>query len=70
LADVHLQDGSDEFCWNLYDNGKNSVNTIYNALIQTDVPVDNNNKLWKLKIPLKIKGIRLVPPEESNSHQR
>jgi hypothetical protein len=28
---------------------------MYNALIQTDVPVGNNKKLRKLKIPLKIK---------------
>jgi hypothetical protein len=30
---------------------------MYNALIQPDVPIDkiNNNKFWKLKIPLRIK---------------
>ena len=29
--------------------------SMYRALIQSDVPVDNNNKIWKMKIPLKNK---------------
>jgi hypothetical protein len=33
LANVHLQDGSNEFCWNLRANQKNSINSIYNAFI-------------------------------------
>jgi hypothetical protein len=54
LATVQLQNGSDEFCWNLHKKEKFFVDTMYNALIQPDVPFDNNNnKLWKLKIPLK-----------------
>jgi hypothetical protein len=28
---------------------------MYNALIQHDIPVDNNSKFWKMKIPLKTK---------------
>jgi hypothetical protein len=34
-----------------------SVASMYNALILPDVPIDkiSNNKLWKLKIPLRIK---------------
>jgi hypothetical protein len=57
LANVHLQPGHDEFRWNLHENGKFSVASMYNALIHPDVPIDtpNNNKLWKLKIPLRIK---------------
>jgi hypothetical protein len=33
------------------------VASMYNALILPDVPIDSisNNKLWKLKIPLRIK---------------
>ena len=31
------------------------MDSMYNALIQPDVPVDNNKKIWKMKIPLKNK---------------
>jgi hypothetical protein len=57
LANIQLQDGYDEFRWNLHENEKNYVASIYNALILPDVPIDkvSNNKLWKLKIPLWIK---------------
>ena len=30
---------------------------MYQALIQPEVPVDNNKKIWKMKIPLKNKKI-------------
>jgi len=39
----------------IYTSGKFSVNSMYKALIQPDVPVDNNKKIWKMKIPLKTK---------------
>jgi hypothetical protein len=57
LANIQLQDGHDEFRWNLHKNGKFSVASMYNALILLDVPIDkiSNDKLWKLKIPLRIK---------------
>jgi hypothetical protein len=57
LANIQLQNGQAEFHWNLYENGKFSVASIYNALILPDVPINkiSNNKLWKLKIPLWIK---------------
>jgi hypothetical protein len=57
LANIQLQDGHDEFRWNLHKNGKFSVAFMYNALILPDVPIDkiSNDKLWKLKIPLRIK---------------
>jgi hypothetical protein len=47
LANIHLQDGHDEFRWNLHENGKFSVASIYNALILLDVPIDkvSNDKL-------------------------
>jgi hypothetical protein len=49
FATVQLQNGSDEFCWNLHENGRFFVDSMNNVLIQPDVPVDNNsNKLWKL----------------------
>jgi hypothetical protein len=57
LENIQLQAGHDEFSWNLYENGKFSVASMYNALILPDVPIDkiSSNKLWKLKIPLRIK---------------
>jgi hypothetical protein len=57
LTHIHLQDRHDEFRWNLHKNGKLSVASMYNALIQPDMPIDKtiHNKLWKLKIPLWLK---------------
>jgi hypothetical protein len=57
LANIQLQDGHDEFRWNLHENGKFSVASMYNALILPDVPIDkvSNDKLWKLKFLLRIK---------------
>jgi hypothetical protein len=40
LANVHLQEGPNEFRWNLHKNGKFSVGFMYNALIQPDIPID------------------------------
>jgi hypothetical protein len=37
------------------ENGNFSVASMYNVLIQPDVPVDHNKEIWKLKIPLKTK---------------
>ena len=28
---------------------------MYRALIQPEIPVDNNNKIWQIKVPLKLK---------------
>ena len=55
LVLVNLTEGADEFRWNLHTNGKFSVDSMYNALIQPDIPVDNNKKIWKMNIPLKNK---------------
>jgi hypothetical protein len=51
-TNIQLQDGHGEFCWNLYENGKFLVASMYNALILPDVLIDkvSNEKLWKLKI--------------------
>ena len=43
-ASVHLTQGSDKFRWNLKENGQFSVDSMYNALIQSDLSVDNNKK--------------------------
>jgi hypothetical protein len=47
LANIHLQRGHEEFCWNLHEKSKFSVKSMYNSLIQPDVPIDKkyNNKL-------------------------
>ena len=55
LASVQLTQGADVFRWNLNVNGKFSVSSMYNALIQPEFPVDNNKKIWKMKIPLRTK---------------
>jgi hypothetical protein len=52
---VQLTQGVDVFRWNLTGNGSFSVASMYNALIQPDIPVDNNSKIWKMRIPLKTK---------------
>ena len=53
LGSVNLTQGTDEFRWNLHNSGKFSVDSMYTALIQPDMPVDNNKKIWRMKIPLK-----------------
>jgi hypothetical protein len=45
LASIQLSTGPDEFCWNLHPNGKFSVGSLYNTIIQSDIPVDNNKKI-------------------------
>jgi hypothetical protein len=54
LALVQLTQGADGFHWNLHENVKFSVDSMYKVLIQPDVSVDNNKK-WKMKIQLKNK---------------
>jgi hypothetical protein len=55
LDDVQLSPGPDKFWWNLHTNGNFSVDSLYKAILQSDIPVDNNKKIWKMKIPLKNK---------------
>jgi hypothetical protein len=45
LASIQLTDGKDEFQWNLHENGKFSVASMYNALISSDLPVLDNKKI-------------------------
>ena len=52
---IQLSTGSDEFRWTLTNNERFSVDSMYRALIQYEVPVDGHEKLWKMKMPLKIK---------------
>jgi hypothetical protein len=58
LDDIQLSPGPDEFWWNLHANGTFSIDSLYKAILQSDIPVDNNKKIWKMKIPLKTKKIR------------
>jgi hypothetical protein len=57
LATVQLLHGTDEFCWSLHANGMFFVNSMYKALIQPEILVDNNKMIWKMKIPIKTKKI-------------
>jgi hypothetical protein len=55
LDSVQLSTGPDEFHWNLHPNVKFSVGSLYTAIIQSDVLVNSNKEIWKMKIPLKTK---------------
>jgi hypothetical protein len=43
-AHVQLTEEKDEFHWNLHENGKFSVASMYNTLILPDLPVLDNKK--------------------------
>ena len=47
--------GRDVFRWNLTTSGSFTVDSMYRALMHSEVPVSNNKKIWKSKIPLKVK---------------
>jgi hypothetical protein len=54
LVNVEIGEGSDTFRWDLTQTGKFSVKLMYSYLINTSPPFQHK-KIWKLKIPLKIK---------------
>ena len=54
LEVIQLSDEPDIFRWKLHQNGKFIVESMYDAMVHCDVPVDNR-KLWKPKIPLRVK---------------
>jgi hypothetical protein len=54
ITNVTLTHEPDEFRWNLLRSGQFSMKSHYLALIHSDVP-NLNKRLWKLKVPLKIK---------------
>jgi hypothetical protein len=56
LEYIQLSTGPNEFRWNLHPNVRFSMGSLYNAIIQSDIPVDNNRKIWKMKIPLRTKN--------------
>jgi hypothetical protein len=55
LERVQLMDRLDEFHWNLKMNQKITLESMYRALVDTNIPVDNNHKIWKMKVSLKVK---------------
>ena len=67
---IHLTAGRDVFRWKLHENGIFSVSSMYNALIQPKLLVDNNRKIWKMKIPLKTKKIAWYLRREKVSHSQ
>jgi hypothetical protein len=54
IANLTITQEPDEFRWNLLRSGQFSVKSHYLALIHSDIP-NLNRRLWKLKVPLKIK---------------
>jgi hypothetical protein len=52
---VQLSLGSEEFRWNLNANGAFSIDSLYKSILQSDILVDINKKIWKMKIPLNTK---------------
>jgi hypothetical protein len=67
---IQLSKGRDKFRWNLQSNGKFTVSLLYNAIVQPEISVDKNKKIWKMKIPLKIKIFLLVFTSSCNPNQR
>jgi hypothetical protein len=67
LEAIQLSIGPDKFRWNLYPNEKFSVGSLYSAIIQSDISVNNNKKIWKMKIPLKTKKMGGICVEVSKT---
>ena len=55
LDSINLTQGRDVFHWKLTTSGSYTVDSMYRALMHSEVPVNNNKKIWKSKIPLKVK---------------
>jgi hypothetical protein len=51
---IQLSGEQDKFRWNLHQNGRFLVKFLCDAIVHCDVQV-HNRKLWKLKIPLRVK---------------
>ena len=55
LDSINLTQGQDVFRWNLTTSASFTVDSMYRALTHSEVAVSNNKKIWKSKIPLKVK---------------
>ncbi|WVZ82089.1 LOW QUALITY PROTEIN: hypothetical protein U9M48_029391 [Paspalum notatum var. saurae] len=53
LIHVNLEEGTDIFMWGLHKTGSFTVRSMYKALVSNGIKV--SQKIWRLKIPLKIK---------------
>jgi hypothetical protein len=54
-VNIHLNDQPNIFRWSLNSSGQFFISSMYNAMLDSDI-VPHNIYLWKLKLPLKIKG--------------
>jgi hypothetical protein len=45
LNDIQLSSGPDEFRWNLHANSTFLIDSLYKAILQSDIPVYNNKKI-------------------------
>jgi hypothetical protein len=55
IMHVRLNDHADVFVWNLHQNNKFTVHSLYLALINNGI-AHMNKQLWRVKVPLKIKN--------------
>ena len=55
LDSIIMTQGRDVFRWNLTTSGSFTVDSMYRALTHSEVPMRNNKKNWKAKVPLKVK---------------
>jgi hypothetical protein len=51
-ASIHLSPRPDVFRWNLHANGGFFIDSLYHVILWSNLPMDNNKKTWKMKIPL------------------
>jgi hypothetical protein len=54
LTSIRLTYIPDHFKWSLNSTGQFSINSLYQAFLDTNV-VPHNSYLWRIKIPPKIK---------------
>jgi hypothetical protein len=55
ISHVELTDDSDYFKWSLNKSGLYTARSLYQHLIDTQPPF-HHRKIWKMRIPLKIKN--------------
>jgi hypothetical protein len=54
IANIHLNKHPDVFRWTIRSDGKFSVSSMYQSLLDSDI-IPHNSHLWKIRVPLKIK---------------
>ena len=53
IANIQLSEDKDSFNWDLHNHGQFLVQSMYQFLINQDIPF-TKKFFWKLKLPLKI----------------